>query len=115
MAHKLACLFITAALCLSSSVSVRKTAAQTPTKSAEQDQVIKVNTELVEVRAVVTDRQGQIVSGLKQEDFELLENNKPQAISFFSLVRVAGKEKPVTAQPTADQPVNKAGAPKTSR
>ncbi len=103
MAHKLARLLITAALCLNSSVAGWEAAGQTPTKPVAQDQVIKVNTELVEVRAVVTDKQGQIVSGLQQADFQLLENGKPQAISFFSVARIAGREKSAANQPTSNK------------
>src|SRR5437870_2207890 len=96
MAHKLVGLFTIILLSLSPHVSARQASAQRPTKApptmpppAEQDQTIKISTDLVEVRAVVTDRQGQIVNGLKQEDFQLLENGKPQAISFFSIARIA--------------------------
>jgi hypothetical protein len=38
----------------------------------------------VEVTAVITDKRGQPVTGLTKDDFELRENGKPQAISFFS-------------------------------
>lgn len=67
---------------------------QTPTqtKPSEKDQTIKLSTELIEVRAVVTDRQGKVVDGLKKEDFEVMENGRPQAVSFFSIARVAGKD-----------------------
>jgi Ca-activated chloride channel homolog len=47
------------------------------------DQVEKVNVEVVQVTAVVTDR-GRFVSGLPQTAFRLLENNVPQRISHFS-------------------------------
>ncbi|HWN97769.1 MAG TPA: VWA domain-containing protein [Blastocatellia bacterium] len=60
-------------------------------KQGEKDQTIKLSTELIEVRAVVADRQGKLIDGLTKEDFEVLENGRPQAISFFSIGRVAGK------------------------
>lgn len=47
------------------------------------DQVEKVNVEVVQVTAVVTDR-GRFVSGLPQTAFRLLENGVPQRISHFS-------------------------------
>jgi VWFA-related protein len=68
----------------------QKPAQQKPPE--EQDTPIRVATELIEVRAVVTDKQGQPISGLTKDDFELLENNKPREISFFSLTRVPTKE-----------------------
>ncbi len=54
---------------------------------AAQDQTIRVKTDLVEVRAVVTNRKGQLVTGLNKEDFEILEDKRPQEISFFSVTR----------------------------
>src|SRR5262245_45203138 len=54
----------------------------------EQDQqrpeVIKVNTALVTVPVVVTDRYGQFVSGLSRNDFRMQENGEPQQIASFS-------------------------------
>jgi VWFA-related protein len=50
----------------------------------DQDQSIKVTTSLVDVRAVVTDKQDRPVRGLKKEDFEVLENKQTQEISFFT-------------------------------
>ncbi len=51
----------------------------------DQEPVLKLKTELVSVRAVVTDKNGNVVENLKKEDFEVLENDRPQDISFFSL------------------------------
>src|SRR6266436_2254919 len=50
----------------------------------DQDQPIQLQTELIEVHAVVTDKQGHIVRDLKKDDFEILENKNRQEISFFS-------------------------------
>jgi VWFA-related protein len=63
-----------------------KAQAQKP----EQDQTIRMTTELIEVRAVVTDKAGKPVTGLKQADFELLENNEPQEVSFFQPIELPG-------------------------
>jgi VWFA-related protein len=87
-------------------------ATQAQTKPAP-DQAIKINTELIEVRAVVTDRQGRTVGDLKQEDFELLENGRAQEIGFFSLVRLAGKDEAPAAQPPAAP--DHTAAPPTNR
>jgi VWFA-related protein len=45
----------------------------------------KVRVNLVQVRVVVRDAQGNVVTNLKKEDFQLLDNRKPQAISNFSV------------------------------
>ncbi|MEP7273440.1 MAG: VWA domain-containing protein [Acidobacteriota bacterium] len=66
-------------------------------KKAEQDPAIKVSTTLVEVRAVVTDRQDRLVKDLKKEDFEILENKQLQEVSFFSQITV-GERVPSTPE-----------------
>jgi hypothetical protein len=53
-------------------------------KSSDQDQSVRLKTELVELRAVVTDKKGNPIGDLKKEDFEVLENGVPQEIGFFS-------------------------------
>jgi VWFA-related protein len=45
---------------------------------------IRTNTRLVVVDAVVTDKKGHPVTGLKAEDFVLEENGKKQRIAFFA-------------------------------
>lgn len=50
----------------------------------DEDVVIKVDTELVDVPVVVTDRAGNPVLNLKQSNFAVFEDGKPQEISDFS-------------------------------
>jgi len=85
----------------STSLRVPTNAQQTPNTPAEQDDVIRVTTNLIQVRAVVTDRKGQLVDGLKQDDFEILENDRPQKVSFFSRQRVPGDNSPSSAERAA--------------
>jgi VWFA-related protein len=54
--------------------------AQAPTQVAPQ---IKVETRMVLVDVVVTNRKGEQIPGLNQEDFRIKENGKPQVISAF--------------------------------
>ena len=67
--------------------------AQTkPQKPAEeQDDVIRVNTELVQTDVMVFDKKGHFVDGLKGDQFALKVDNKPTSISFFERV-TSGKE-----------------------
>ncbi|MBI1760405.1 MAG: VWA domain-containing protein [Acidobacteria bacterium] len=74
-----------------------------PQKEKEDETTLKLTTELIEVRAVVTDKAGHPISGLTKDDFELLENDKPQEISFFSFTRVPGQADGNTA---AEQPAS---------
>jgi VWFA-related protein len=64
-------------------------AQQSPAKQTDQDEVIRVKTDLVQVRAVVTDKHGQLVDNLKQDDFEVLENGQLQRLSFFAVEQIA--------------------------
>ncbi|MBN9657673.1 MAG: VWA domain-containing protein [Acidobacteria bacterium] len=49
----------------------------------QQDPVFTTTTRMVEVTAVVTDASGRPVTGLKKDDFTVLENGKPQTIAQF--------------------------------
>src|SRR6185503_2577379 len=53
----------------------------------QQEQPLRLKSELVEFDVVVTDKNNRPVTDLKKEDFILLEDGKTQPISFFSLVR----------------------------
>jgi len=46
--------------------------------------VIRSTTRLVQVSVVVTDKKGQPITGLKKEDFTLVDESQPQQIAFFS-------------------------------
>jgi VWFA-related protein len=61
---------------------------QSQTKPADQNQAVRLRTELVQAQVVVTDKQGRVIEDLKKEDFELLEQGRPQEVSFFSEERV---------------------------
>ena len=48
----------------------------------------------VRVDVIVTDKKGQPVTDLKQTDFEVLEDKKPQSVEQFRLIRVDGNPRP---------------------
>ncbi|HVF51445.1 MAG TPA: VWA domain-containing protein [Pyrinomonadaceae bacterium] len=54
---------------------------------AQDDEVVRVNTELVQTDVMVFDKQGRFVDDLRAEQFELRVDGKPQSISFFERVR----------------------------
>jgi VWFA-related protein len=56
-----------------------------------QDDVIRVNTDLVTIPTTVLDRNGRYITNLKKEDFQIFENGVEQEITFFEPV-----EKPFT-------------------
>ena len=55
-----------------------------PPKPAEETEVIRVDTEMIDVPVVVSDRSGKPILDLKLSNFRLLENGKPQEITDFS-------------------------------
>ncbi len=52
----------------------------------EDDEIIKVETNLVTMPVTVLDRNGRFVSGLQQRDFKIFENNIEQEVGFFARV-----------------------------
>ncbi len=64
--------------------------SQNKPQKPDEDQAIRISTDLVQLDAVVTDKNGRIVKDLTRADFELYENSKKQPISFFEFVH-AGK------------------------
>jgi VWFA-related protein len=65
---------------------------------------------LVLVRAVVRDSQGNIITNLKKEDFQLQDNRKPQTISTFS-VETPESHAIVPTVPALDAPAPSEAAP----
>jgi VWFA-related protein len=74
----------------------------------ESEATFRVHVNLVEVRVVVRDAQGHPVSGLKKQDFQLLDDGKPQVITKFS-VNDPGAEPAIPHEDNT--PAENAGAP----
>jgi Ca-activated chloride channel homolog len=62
--------------------------------------------QLIEVYATVTDANGELVTGLRQSDFQVFENDRPQEISAF-----AAGEFPLTVALGVDRSFSMAGEP----
>jgi Ca-activated chloride channel family protein len=63
------------------------TARKTPagkTEEVDDGDVVRVDTQLVSVPAVVTNNSGRPLAGLKTENFKLFENGQPQRIADFA-------------------------------
>ncbi len=57
---------------------------QTPqARTASQDEVLRISTDLVQTDLVVLDKKGKNVKGLSKDDFELLVDGQRQNVSFF--------------------------------
>src|SRR6266446_1343901 len=83
-----------AALILSISVAVCAVIAQTPRSPQKPSQeigpedILRITTELVQTDVVVTDKNDQVVTDLKLEDFEVYDNGKKQDLKFMDLVSI---------------------------
>ena len=89
-------------------------AQQQPAPSA----TFQVEVNFVDIDAVVTDERGNFIGDLTKDDFELLDDGKPQEISAFSLVDIpmpsAGTRPPGGPQPSVSD-VNSNAQPISGR
>lgn len=66
--------------------------------SNPQDNVLRIETELVQIDVVVADKQGNLVRNLKREDFELYEDGKKQQLTHFAAGTAAQPAKWLTRE-----------------
>jgi VWFA-related protein len=74
---------IVALLCLSQHVSLAQ---------EQPEDVLRINSELVQTDVTVFDKGGRLIEGLSPEEFELTLDGKPQPISFFERVRTGSAQ-----------------------
>ena len=72
---------------------------QTPApKREQQEDIVRVDSELVQTDVTVVDKEGRFVEGLKAEQFGLKVDGKPVPVSFFERVRAgSAREEALTA------------------
>jgi len=68
----------------------------------ESDDVVRITTNLVQVDAVVTDKDGKLVTDLKPEEVEISEDGRKQKITHFSF-NATTTEQPVKESKPADR------------
>jgi VWFA-related protein len=78
-------------------------------KPADENDIVRVTTNLIQVDAVVTDKHGKVVTNLRPEDFTIFVNGKPQQITNFSFITV--EPRPVEQPRAAPQNNTKSVAP----
>src|SRR5829696_5390514 len=76
-----------AALCLLAPARAQQTDAPAPPSAKEDEEVVRISTELVQTDVMVFDGSGKFVDGLKPEQFELRVEGRPQQINFFERVK----------------------------
>jgi len=75
---------LTVALCLPAHARAQQADAPPP---KDDEEVVRISTELVQTDVMVFDGSGKFVDGLKPEQFELRVDGKPQQVVFFERVR----------------------------
>src|SRR2546423_5420294 len=92
-----------------------------PQKRADDEEVVKVRSHLVNVDVSVKDKKGNYVNGLRADDFTVFENGVRQKVEFFNPplagnatgVGSAGAAVREKSQPAAAQPPARAQGPMT--
>jgi len=79
----------------------------TPAEDSDEDDVVRITTNLVQFDAVVTDKQGRRVADLRPEDFEVSVDGRRQEITNFSFVsgepEAGGAARPVARDKKSDK------------
>ena len=81
-------------ICLGSvSFGQRPSSSQRPSEG----DVVRITTNLVQVDAVITDKNGKPITDLRPEELQLLEDNRPQKLTNFSYIATGttGPAKPI--------------------
>src|SRR5437762_12913713 len=106
-------ILFTTTLCLF--VAAAQSQEKKEPKKSDEDDVIKVTSNLVSLDVIVKDKKGKAITDLKPEDFTVLENGIPQKLAFFdsTLTSDSQASQPATAivsnQP---KPANPTGFPR---
>src|SRR5574341_121742 len=81
-------------------------------QQTESDDVVRITTNLVQVDAVITDKNGKYVTDLKPEEVEIYEDGRQQKITHFSY-NVAESSGPSTEEKAATRDKNAPIVPPT--
>jgi VWFA-related protein len=93
-----------ALLSLASPLLATFTAAQQPQRRS--DDVLRVNTELVQTDFMVFDKQGNFVDGLKSDQFVLKVEGKPREITFFDRIAAGSRNEEAQLAAARGNPAN---------
>jgi hypothetical protein len=91
-------LLVTSAVFLAA-IAVQSQDKKQTKKSADDEDVIRVTSNLVSLDVIVKDKKGKPITDLKPEDFTVSENGVPQKIEFFDSTLTSSNEaaQPATA------------------
>lgn len=109
----LAFLFGAVALTLTLSAAAPVFSQEKPSPQQPPDDVIRVNTELVQTDVTVLDKKGHFVDGLEPEQFQLVIDKKPRQITFVD--HVSSESTTQTANTNTNATDTKVGVVTTKR
>src|SRR5262245_52277266 len=90
-------------------VSPVQNLAQQQATTPQTEEVVRINTELIQTGVTVVDSPGNFINGLKRDQFELTVEGKPQIISFFEQVETGSERERQVAllnRETKEQPTD---------
>ncbi len=95
MSKKIISLILTGSFLAATALSQQRSEAPTPNQDT-----IKITTTSVLLDVIVTDKTGRRINGLTAADFQVLDEQKPQKIDFFTAIEGARlrDQKPATAE-----------------
>lgn len=99
--HKPVVLLILLAFCCAA--LAQQPGQEQPPNIYQGDEIIRISTDLAQIDLTVLDKQGRFVDGLRSEQFQLLIDGKPQAISFFEQLRAGSERETQLARSRTDQ------------
>jgi VWFA-related protein len=102
-------LIVMLTLLLAGTVFSKANFSQASPQRPDDEQPIRISTELVQVDVVVTDKTGKVVRGLTKDDFELYEKGKKQQLSFFEFVEAGKNRRPGDVAKQTDLEVSPQG------
>ncbi|HEY0376435.1 MAG TPA: VWA domain-containing protein [Pyrinomonadaceae bacterium] len=98
MAHKnfhaaaRACVLLSLLLLLPAPVTLLAQQQPTQEPDAQEDEVLRISTDLVQTDVTVFDKQGRFVDNLQRDQFELKVDGKPVQVSFFDKITAGTAE-----------------------
>jgi VWFA-related protein len=109
LACALCCFCLHAATVRGQETRPTPTPTQEPPAEEQDDETVRISTDLIQTGVMVFDKQGRFVDGLGLDDFELRVDGKPFSVSFFE--RVTGAAAASGGKSGAASPVPSGVAP----
>ena len=87
-------------LCLLVSISAQQQEPSRQQGKPEETDVVRITTSLVQVDATITDKSGRQITDLRPEEFEVIQDGKPQTVTHLSYIVTARGNLESVAKPS---------------